>query len=119
MFIGTGSVPPFARGLHLQSLFAVSPKPIKNPHSAKQSLAYIEQVGENLHTWGINGEMQNLNIATKNIAIFFGILIINLNTFFIVHLCFFKQEHNFFFYLCKAGVLNAVFCEQNNVEVLL
>ena len=59
-------------------------KPTKNPHSANASLAYVEQVGENLHAWGINGEMQNLNIAIKNKAINFGIFNINLNIFFII-----------------------------------
>ena len=33
--IGTGSVPPAERGLHLISLFAVSLNPTKKPHSAK------------------------------------------------------------------------------------
>ena len=88
--IGTGSVPPFDFGLHLISLLTVNFKPIKKPHSAKQQLAYNEQVGVNLHAWGINGEMQNLNIATKNIAIYFGIEIIALNNFFIFNkLCLF------------------------------
>ena len=83
-FSGTGSNPPFDHGAQRKSRLIVRCKPIKNPHSAKHSLAYSEQVGVNLHTWGINGEMQNLNMFTKNIAIYFGIEIINLKNFFIL-----------------------------------
>ena len=81
--MGTVSTPPFENPLHLSSLFVVSLKPTKKPHSAKQPLAYNEHVGVNLHTWGINGEMQNLNKAMKNIAMCFGTYITNLIIFFI------------------------------------
>ena len=83
MFIGTLSGPPFDLELHLSNLLIVNFKPIKNPHSANAWLAYEEHVGVNLHTWGISGEMQNLNTFTKNIAILFGIDKINLKIFFI------------------------------------
>ena len=83
--IGTASVPlAFENILHFESLLIVKPRPIKKPHSAKLALAYIEQVGLNLHAWGINGEMQNLNIDIKNNAIYFGTAKMHLNTFFIV-----------------------------------
>lgn len=58
-------------------------KPLKNPHSAKASLAYSEQVGEYLHAWGINGEMQNLNIVMKKRAMNLGMLTSVLRNFFI------------------------------------
>ncbi len=77
------SVPPFALGLHLRMRLIVRNKPTKNPHSAKLWLAYIEQDGENLHAWGINGEMQNLNSATNPKQIYFGILMTILKNFFI------------------------------------
>ena len=82
-FSGTGSNPPFDHGPQRKSRLAVRCKPTKNPHSAKHCLAYSEQVGVNLHTWGRNGEMQNLNILTKNIAIYFGIEMINCKILFI------------------------------------
>ena len=61
----------------------VNLSPTKKPHSAKLSDAYREHVGVNLHVWGINGDMQNLNIFISPSDIYFGILIINLKNFFI------------------------------------
>lgn len=85
--MGTLSRPDcLLKGLHLKSLEIVNFSPIKNPHCAKLSLAYCEQVGVNLHVWGIKGDMQNLNNKIKPSAIYLGILIIAFSTFFIVFL---------------------------------
>ena len=68
----------------------VSHSPIKKPHSAKLSRAYVLHVGVNLHVWGINGDMQVLNINIKNIAMYFGINMMifqrTLKNFFIIFL---------------------------------
>lgn len=110
--IGTVSVPfSLQKMLHLEMRLIVSPSPTKNPHSAKLELAYIEQVGVNLHAWGINGEMQNLNIDIKKIAIYFGIAKMHLKNFFMINQ--FSLTYKIFeirFLICKLGLQNIFLC---------
>jgi hypothetical protein len=55
---GTGSKPPFEKGLHRIILFAARKKPFKGPYFLIASNAYAEQLGVNRQHEGKNGEIQ-------------------------------------------------------------
>lgn len=55
--LGTGSLPPLQKGLHLSILHIVSPSPRIKPHSEKASIAYCEQVGVKRQHGRFSGEM--------------------------------------------------------------
>lgn len=64
---GTGSYPPFEKGLHLKIRHSASALPHIGPHSLRASIAYAEQVGVNLHDGFFIGEIYFLYRRIGNI----------------------------------------------------
>ena len=65
---GTGSLPPFEKGLHLNMRHSASALPQIGPHSLRASVAYTEQVGVNLHDGCFIGEIYFLYRRIGNIS---------------------------------------------------
>jgi len=57
---GTGSYPPGTKGLHLKIRFNASQLPRKAPKRSTASIAYCEQLGENLQHGAVSGDMRFL-----------------------------------------------------------
>lgn len=60
MLSGTGSLPPFAFGLHLNNRFANKKLPFISPNLFIAITPYVEHVGVNLQDFGRIGEIKIL-----------------------------------------------------------
>lgn len=46
---GTKSIPPLLKGLHLSNRLPIKNRAFNSPNLSKDIIAYVEQVGVNLH----------------------------------------------------------------------